>query len=96
MVVVLVKGKGCVCRSVITEWLKTLRRLNIELLIPAGPSGDAVPVRRIKMEPPEGDVIQVTVPGKSADSPPPVGLRWNLARFPASPHSQENNWKLKS
>uniref|UniRef100_A0A3Q2GHA0 General transcription factor II-I repeat domain-containing protein 1-like n=2 Tax=Cyprinodon variegatus TaxID=28743 RepID=A0A3Q2GHA0_CYPVA len=38
----------------------------------AGPSGDAVPVRRIKMEPPEGDVIQVTVPDASASGEEPV------------------------
>ncbi|XP_038159638.1 general transcription factor II-I repeat domain-containing protein 1 [Cyprinodon tularosa] len=38
----------------------------------AGPSGDAVPVRRIKMEPPEGDVIQVTVPDASTSGEEPV------------------------
>lgn len=30
----------------------------------AGPSGDCVPLRRIKTEPPDGEIIQVTVPGK--------------------------------
>lgn len=33
--------------------------------VPAGPSGDCVPAKRIKTEPPDGDIIQVTVPGES-------------------------------
>lgn len=32
--------------------------------IPAGPSGDCAPLRRIKTEPPEGEIIQITVPGE--------------------------------
>lgn len=36
-----------------------------KLSVPAGPSGDCVPAKRIKTEPPDGDIIQVTVPGES-------------------------------
>ncbi|XP_035998671.1 general transcription factor II-I repeat domain-containing protein 1 isoform X2 [Fundulus heteroclitus] len=37
----------------------------------AGPSGDGVPLRRIKTEPPDGEIIQVTVPeaGTSGEEP---------------------------
>uniref|UniRef100_A0A4W6CTJ0 GTF2I repeat domain containing 1 n=1 Tax=Lates calcarifer TaxID=8187 RepID=A0A4W6CTJ0_LATCA len=30
---------------------------------PTGPSGDCIPLKRIKTEPPDGEIIQVTVPG---------------------------------
>ena len=33
-----------------------------------GPSGDCVPMKKIKTEPPDGDIIQVTVPGKTPQS----------------------------
>lgn len=38
----------------------------------AGPSGDCIPLRRIKTEPPDGEIIQVTVPdaGLSGEEPP--------------------------
>ncbi|KAM3601084.1 uncharacterized protein V6R79_007447 [Siganus canaliculatus] len=37
----------------------------------AGPSGDCVPLKRIKTEPPDGEIIQVTVPeaGSSGEEP---------------------------
>ncbi|XP_031606160.2 general transcription factor II-I repeat domain-containing protein 1 isoform X2 [Oreochromis aureus] len=37
----------------------------------AGPSGDCIPLRRIKTEPPDGEIIQVTVPdaGTSGEEP---------------------------
>ncbi|XP_061596271.1 general transcription factor II-I repeat domain-containing protein 1 isoform X1 [Cololabis saira] len=37
----------------------------------AGPSGDCIPLRRIKTEPPDGEIIQVTVPdaGMSGEEP---------------------------
>uniref|UniRef100_A0A3P9KG12 GTF2I repeat domain containing 1 n=1 Tax=Oryzias latipes TaxID=8090 RepID=A0A3P9KG12_ORYLA len=37
----------------------------------AGPSGDCAPLRRIKTEPPEGEIIQITVPdaGTSGEEP---------------------------
>ncbi|XP_069572193.1 general transcription factor II-I repeat domain-containing protein 1 [Brachyistius frenatus] len=37
----------------------------------AGPSGDCIPLRRIKTEPPDGEIIQVTVPdaGTNAEEP---------------------------
>nr|XP_046267744.1 general transcription factor II-I repeat domain-containing protein 1 isoform X1 [Scatophagus argus]XP_046267745.1 general transcription factor II-I repeat domain-containing protein 1 isoform X1 [Scatophagus argus] len=37
----------------------------------AGPSGDCIPLKRIKTEPPDGEIIQVTVPdaGTSAEEP---------------------------
>uniref|UniRef100_A0A3Q2XSK4 GTF2I repeat domain containing 1 n=1 Tax=Hippocampus comes TaxID=109280 RepID=A0A3Q2XSK4_HIPCM len=38
-----------------TKWLMTT-------LPPTGPSADCLPVKRIKTEPPDGDIIQVTVP----------------------------------
>lgn len=31
---------------------------------PAGPSADCIPLKRIKTEPPDGEIIQVTVPGE--------------------------------
>uniref|UniRef100_A0A3B4WPZ9 GTF2I repeat domain containing 1 n=1 Tax=Seriola lalandi dorsalis TaxID=1841481 RepID=A0A3B4WPZ9_SERLL len=37
--------------------------------IPAGPSGDCIPLKRIKTEPPDGEIIQVTVPVSSSISP---------------------------
>ncbi|CAF92813.1 unnamed protein product, partial [Tetraodon nigroviridis] len=39
--------------------------------VPAGPSGDRLPAKRIKSEPPDGDIIQVTVPeaGASGEEP---------------------------
>ncbi|PWA24411.1 hypothetical protein CCH79_00011937, partial [Gambusia affinis] len=38
----------------------------------AGPSGDGAPVRRIKTEPPDGDIIQVTVPDAGTNGDDPV------------------------
>uniref|UniRef100_A0A8C9XLM5 GTF2I repeat domain containing 1 n=1 Tax=Sander lucioperca TaxID=283035 RepID=A0A8C9XLM5_SANLU len=38
----------------------------INCSIPAGPSGDCIPLKRIKTEPPDGEIIQVTVPGRCA------------------------------
>ncbi|XP_028321715.1 general transcription factor II-I repeat domain-containing protein 1 isoform X3 [Gouania willdenowi] len=37
----------------------------------AGPSGDSVPLRRIKTEPPDGEIVQITVPesGPSLEEP---------------------------
>ncbi|CAM9342617.1 unnamed protein product [Lampetra planeri] len=37
----------------------------------AGPSGDCIPLKRIKAEPPDGDIIQITVPeaGPSGEEP---------------------------
>uniref|UniRef100_H3CGH0 GTF2I repeat domain containing 1 n=1 Tax=Tetraodon nigroviridis TaxID=99883 RepID=H3CGH0_TETNG len=35
--------------------------------VPAGPSGDRLPAKRIKSEPPDGDIIQVTVPDPPTD-----------------------------
>lgn len=29
----------------------------------SGPSGDCLPLKKIKTEPPDGEIIQVTVPG---------------------------------
>ncbi|XP_026871688.2 general transcription factor II-I repeat domain-containing protein 1 isoform X2 [Electrophorus electricus] len=37
----------------------------------AGPSGDCIPLKKIKMEPPDGEIIQVTVPESSAISEEP-------------------------
>lgn len=34
-----------------------------------GPSGDCVPLKKVKTEPPDGEIIQVTVPGMSVFSP---------------------------
>ncbi|KAM4726398.1 general transcription factor II-I repeat domain-containing protein 1 isoform 2-T2 [Anableps anableps] len=38
----------------------------------AGPSGDGAPLRRIKTEPPDGDIIQVTVPDAGTSGEEPV------------------------
>ncbi|XP_014853607.1 PREDICTED: general transcription factor II-I repeat domain-containing protein 1 [Poecilia mexicana] len=38
----------------------------------AGPSGDGAPLRRIKTEPPDGDIIQVTVPDAGTSGEDPV------------------------
>ena len=43
--------------------------------IPAGPSGDCIPLKRIKTEPPDGEIIQVTVPGKCAHVPQLLALK---------------------
>lgn len=43
--------------------------------IPAGPSGDCIPLKRIKTEPPDGEIIQVTVPGKCAHAWHPLALK---------------------
>lgn len=43
--------------------------------IPAGPSGDCIPLKRIKTEPPDGEIIQVTVPGKWAHAKQPLALK---------------------
>lgn len=43
--------------------------------IPAGPSGDCIPMKRIKTEPPDGEIIQVTVPGKCALAWQPLSLK---------------------
>ena len=55
--------------SLLTQPLSTVphtdgssRRMNWSMS--AGPSGDCIPLRRIKTEPPDGEIIQVTVPGK--------------------------------
>ncbi|XP_054482563.1 LOW QUALITY PROTEIN: general transcription factor II-I repeat domain-containing protein 1 [Anoplopoma fimbria] len=37
----------------------------------AGPSGDCIPLKRIKTEPPDGDIIQVTVPDASTGGEEP-------------------------
>lgn len=37
---------------------------SMNLWIPTGPSADCIPLKRIKTEPPDGEIIQVTVPGK--------------------------------
>ncbi|XP_036435744.1 general transcription factor II-I repeat domain-containing protein 1 isoform X1 [Colossoma macropomum] len=37
----------------------------------AGPSGDCVPLKKIKTEPPDGEIIQVTVPESTASSEEP-------------------------
>uniref|UniRef100_A0A3Q2QBL9 GTF2I repeat domain containing 1 n=1 Tax=Fundulus heteroclitus TaxID=8078 RepID=A0A3Q2QBL9_FUNHE len=37
---------------------------------PEAPSGDGVPLRRIKTEPPDGEIIQVTVPPEPKDATP--------------------------
>lgn len=37
--------------------------------IPAGPSADCIPLKRIKTEPPDGEIIQVTVPGECLVAP---------------------------
>lgn len=34
----------------------------------SGPSGDCVSLKKVKTEPPDGEIIQVTVPGTSAVS----------------------------
>ncbi|XP_024119423.1 general transcription factor II-I repeat domain-containing protein 1 isoform X2 [Oryzias melastigma] len=39
--------------------------------IPAGPSGDCAPLRRIKTEPPEGEIIQITVPDAGTNGEEP-------------------------
>lgn len=33
-----------------------------------GPSGDCLPLKKIKTEPPDGEIIQVTVPGMGSQS----------------------------
>uniref|UniRef100_A0AAX7SE70 GTF2I repeat domain containing 1 n=1 Tax=Astatotilapia calliptera TaxID=8154 RepID=A0AAX7SE70_ASTCA len=63
--------------------------------IPAGPSGDCIPLRRIKTEPPDGEIIQVTVPGKRAHAWLPLSLRFVsffhsfVLTFPVFPSSAE-------
>ncbi|KAM6970051.1 general transcription factor II-I repeat domain-containing protein 1 [Aplochiton taeniatus] len=37
----------------------------------AGPSGDSIPLKKIKTEPPDGDIIQVTVPDTSVSGEAP-------------------------
>lgn len=34
----------------------------------SGPSGDCLPLKKIKTEPPDGEIIQVTVPGMVSQS----------------------------
>lgn len=41
--------------------------MEVNCWIPAGPSGDCIPLKRIKTEPPDGEIIQVTVPGECAE-----------------------------
>ncbi|XP_068435795.1 general transcription factor II-I repeat domain-containing protein 1 [Clinocottus analis] len=55
----------------------------------AGPSGDCIPLKRIKTEPPDGDIIQVTVPeagaGGEEPSEPAAEPLAAAAACPASP-----------
>lgn len=53
--------------------------------IPAGPSGDCIPLKRIKTEPPDGEIIQVTVPGECAHARQPLALK--IAHFLNYKHS---------
>lgn len=48
--------------------------------IAAGPSGDCAPLKRIKTEPPDGEIIQVTVPGECEHARQPLAFK-------------KNNWK---
>ncbi|XP_070838326.1 general transcription factor II-I repeat domain-containing protein 1 isoform X2 [Chaetodon trifascialis] len=53
----------------------------------AGPSGDCIPMKRIKTEPPDGEIIQVTVPdaGTSGEEPSePVAEPLAAAACPAT------------
>lgn len=57
---------------------------------PVGPSTDCVPVRRIKTEPPDRDLVQLSVPevgasGEESSDPEPSGLTPRPAPPPASP-----------
>ncbi|XP_060941991.1 general transcription factor II-I repeat domain-containing protein 1 isoform X2 [Limanda limanda] len=58
----------------------------------AGPSGDCIPLKRIKTEPPDGEIIQVTVPdaGTSGEEPsePVVEPVAAACRATASPSAQ--------
>ncbi|XP_063060091.1 general transcription factor II-I repeat domain-containing protein 1 isoform X2 [Engraulis encrasicolus] len=59
----------------------------------AGPSGDCVPMKKIKTEPPDGDIIQVTVPETTATAEEPSEpLAEPVApelRSPAEAHADE-------
>ncbi|KAM8899079.1 general transcription factor II-I repeat domain-containing protein 1 isoform 2-T3 [Spinachia spinachia] len=64
----------------------------------AGPSGDRIPLKRIKTEPPDGDIIQVTVPevGSVGEEPSesaaePVAAASPPAAPPAAHHQLENH-----
>lgn len=52
---------------------------------PTGPSGDCIPLKRIKTEPPDGEIIQVTVPGKWAHTEQPLALK--IVHFSKYKHS---------
>ncbi|XP_051903969.1 general transcription factor II-I repeat domain-containing protein 1-like isoform X3 [Hippocampus zosterae] len=56
----------------------------------AGPSADCLPVKRIKTEPPDGDIIQVTVPAgvsgaEEASEPPPEPASCGATSSPSRP-----------
>ncbi|KAG9282034.1 general transcription factor II-I repeat domain-containing protein 1 isoform X1 [Astyanax mexicanus] len=59
----------------------------------AGPSGDCVPLKKIKTEPPDGEIIQVTVPESTAPSEepsePPADLVTPELRRPLEPLAAE-------
>ncbi|XP_038564300.1 general transcription factor II-I repeat domain-containing protein 1 isoform X2 [Micropterus salmoides] len=69
----------------------------------AGPSGDCIPLKRIKTEPPDGEIIQVTVPdaGTSGEEPsepvaePVVAAACPATSSPSAPsaphHPMENH-----
>ncbi|KAM4620698.1 general transcription factor II-I repeat domain-containing protein 1 [Polymixia lowei] len=54
----------------------------------AGPSGDCIPLKRIKTEPPDGEIIQVTVPDASVsgeEPSEPAAEPVVAAAYPATP-----------
>ncbi|XP_029924278.1 general transcription factor II-I repeat domain-containing protein 1 isoform X2 [Myripristis murdjan] len=65
----------------------------------AGPSGDCIPVKRIKTEPPDGEIIQVTVPDASMSGEEPsesvaepvVAAACPATASPSAPHHPMEN-----
>lgn len=49
--------------AAVKQWT-TASAESLNCWIPAGPSADCIPLKRIKTEPPDGEIIQVTVPGE--------------------------------
>ncbi|XP_076017408.1 general transcription factor II-I repeat domain-containing protein 1 isoform X2 [Genypterus blacodes] len=67
----------------------------------AGPSGDCIPLKRIKTEPPDGEIIQVTVPDASTSgeepsesagsSEPAMAPACSATSSPSTPHHPLEN-----
>lgn len=52
------------CLAVLGSLPVIIQTHSITVQSPSGPSADCIALKRIKTEPPDGEIIQVTVPGK--------------------------------